>query len=135
MKRKLKIPIAIIAAALVAWLWFKWTLSHTCEVAGHNLRGATENSVWIGPDGHKEAVFDQFGKPVEDPANAPSYNYGNPTTEPFTHLFKDTLPWLIWGNAREDPTSFSERFGAFVTDYKDGVRRALRRSDSSHSAK
>jgi hypothetical protein len=125
-KRKwLMIAASCIGAFVLALVWFGWTLAHTGELHAHNLNGADGNTVWTSPDGHKEAVFDSSGKPVNDPANKPSYNFGSPRHEPFKHFFMDTFPWLLWGNAKDDPTTFSERLGAFRSDYLDGVRRAF----------
>lgn len=123
-KRLIK-AIWLIGTFVLSLAWFWWTLAHTGEVAAHNLHGAQGNTVWTSADGHKEAVFDSSGKPVTDPANKPSYNFGSPRRQPFRHFAMDTLPWLLWGNARDDPTTFSERLSAFWSDYLDGVRRAF----------
>jgi hypothetical protein len=114
---------AAIVVLPVAWCW--WTLAHTYEIHSHNMHGAVGNVVYLHVDGHKEAVFDHNGNPVTDPANQASYNYCDPVKEPFCHFAKDTFPWLLWGNAPNDPTTGGERFAAFWSDYKDGVRRSF----------
>lgn len=124
-KRFIKKILWFIGILVLTLAWFWWTLAHTGELAAHNLNGAHGNTVWTSPDGHSEAVFDSSEKPVTDPANKPSYNYGDPRRQPFKHFFFDTFPWLLWGNAGNDPTTFSDRLGAFWSDYLDGVRRAF----------
>jgi|GEM_PF-1523168 len=95
-----------------ALLIYHW-LSHTQEVAIHQMRGAKENQVFLGPEGHKEAVFDADGKIVKDGINDASYNYAHPYNDPINHFTKDILPWITWGATKTDPTSIDERLRAY----------------------
>lgn len=90
------------------------------------MRGAKANEVYLGPDGHSEAVYDAAGDLVRDPVNQGSYNYAHPVAQPLRHFVADILPWLRWGNASDDPTSVKERTDAYLMDLQDGLHRALK---------
>ena len=122
MKKKILIGMVIAPLLILSALFF--ILKNTPEHHIHNMRGAN-NRVYLHKDGHQEAVFDHNGNAVTDCINMASYNYANPKTSPFMHLFKDTAPWLIWGNCRADPTSPSERFAAYMKDLHIGFRRSV----------
>lgn len=121
---KKKVLIGILTTSLLISLALFFILKNTPEHHIHNMRGAN-NRVYLHKDGHQEAVFDHNGKAVTDCINMASYNYANPKTNPFMHFFKDTAPWLIWGNCREDPTSPGERFSAYLKDLRIGVRNSV----------
>jgi hypothetical protein len=97
-----------------AALIYNW-LKHTPEIGVHRMRGATQNTVYIFPPGHREAVYDKDGKLVRDGMNEGSYNY-YPYDQPLNHFTYDTLPWLVWGASKKDPTSRNERIVAYVED-------------------
>jgi len=88
-------------------------LANTSESRIHQLRGASENKMYLHKDGHKEAVFDGDGKPVKDGINDASYNYAHPVEEPLKHFNQDILPWILFGNSRTDPTTVEERLEAY----------------------
>ena len=106
-----------------ALLIYHW-LSHTQEVAIHQQRGAKENRVFLGPEGHKEVVYDSDGKLVRDGINDGSYNYAHPYDDPINHFTKDILPWICWGATRTDPTSIDERLQAYSIDLGGGLATA-----------
>lgn len=125
-KRKaLKIAACVLGTLVLFLGVFGWILSHTCEITQHNINGATGNSVFLHVDGHREAVYDPAGDLVQDSANKASYNYFHPHQQPLRHFVADTLPWIVWGNAEDDPTSTAERFGAWLTDLKHGAAAAV----------
>ncbi|MDJ0701543.1 MAG: hypothetical protein QNJ07_16985 [Woeseiaceae bacterium] len=49
--------------------------------------------------------------------------YYHPSREPLGHFAADMLPWMLYGNCRDDPTSQVERISAYVLDLSDGVSR------------
>jgi len=98
-------------------------LKNTNEVAIHQMRGKTDNQVFLGPDGHKEAVFDGAGQLVKDGINDGSYNYYHPYEEPLKHFSVDIHPWILFGNSKRDPTSIHERIYAYMGDIEGGIRR------------
>lgn len=125
-KRKaLKIAAWVLGVMVLFLCVFGWILSHTYEVTQHNIHGATGNRVFLHADGHKEAVFDPAGNLVRDSANMASYNYFHPQEQPLRHFVADTLPWIVWGNTEDDPTSTTERLGAWLTDVKYGAGKAV----------
>ena len=99
-------------------------LSNTSETRIHQLRGASENKMYLHKDGHKEAVYDRKGKLVKDGINDGSYNYAHPVNEPFQHFNKDILPWIVWGNSRTDPTKVKERLEAYSVALGQGLGKA-----------
>ena len=99
-------------------------LSQTHEVKIHQMRGATENQVFVHKDGHKEAVYNGKGNLVQDGINDGSYNYAHPEEDPFGHFVQDINPWLKMGMSREDPTSKQERIYAYMLDLEGGIVRA-----------
>lgn len=99
-------------------------LSQTSEVTIHRMRGATENTLFLHKDGHKEAVYDANGKLVQDGINDGSYNYEHPENNPFGHYVKDIEPWIMWGASPNDPTTTPERTYAYMGDLEGGIRDA-----------
>jgi hypothetical protein len=96
-------------------------LANTREVHIHQMRGASKNRVFVSPDGHHEAVYDEQGKLVTDCANKASYNFFPFDREPLEHFLFDMLPWIDWGNCRLDPTTPAERIDAYLQDFRNGA--------------
>ena len=55
-----------------------------------------------------EVIYDPQGRIVVDPRFIGTWNYG---TEPrsISHFISDVLPYWIWGNTKDDPTSLLKR--------------------------
>jgi hypothetical protein len=68
-----------------------------------------DNVKYVSPGGHYEAVYDRNGKLVTDPLNEGTYNYGSPLDNKWTHFKDDMVPYYLWGNSPDDPTSWYER--------------------------
>jgi len=96
-------------------------LANSREVHVHQMRGAVANKIFVSPDGHSEAVYDEHGKLVTDCVNMASYNYFRPDREPLEHFIVDTLPWIESGNCMTDPTSRTERINAYLRDFRNGA--------------
>ena len=124
-KRVLVIAACIFSAVFIFLFLFGWILSHTSEIAQHNMNGVTTNVVYLHKDGHREAVYDSSDNLVTDDENQGSYNYYHPHKQPLRHFWYDTLPWIIWGNTEKDSTSPSERISAWLTDVKYGAKVAF----------
>ncbi|QGU96693.1 hypothetical protein GOM49_17815 [Clostridium bovifaecis] len=69
------------------------------------------NEKYVSKDGHKEAVFNPTTrKLVIDPVNMGTYNFNGPKDLfGLPHLFRDVIPYYIWGNSPDDPTNFFDR--------------------------
>lgn len=67
------------------------------------------NDKYVSIDGHIEGIYDENGKLVTDPVNQGTYNFADPNNEPIEHFVKDVIPYYLWGNSPDDPTSFWER--------------------------
>jgi hypothetical protein len=71
--------------------------------------GGEGNKKYVSPDGHSEAVFDATGKLVTDVVNMGTYNYADPRNNVTGHIMYDVVPYYIFGNTPNDPTSWYHR--------------------------
>ncbi len=101
-------------------------LSNTPEVYIHRMRGAEGNKTYLHKDGHREVVFDENDKRVEDGINNGSYNFFHPEKQPLKHFLADIHPWIMWGASAKDPTTKKERIRAYVEDMEIGIRASLK---------
>jgi len=89
----------------------------------HEMGYSTKNSpspknndklVKMDPSGNGkgsfELVYDGNGNLVTDPVNQGTYNYCDASKSKVGHFFMDMLPYYIWGNSPDDPTTMGERF-------------------------
>jgi RHS repeat-associated protein len=60
-------------------------------------------------DGFYEVIYDYDGNIVTAPEDMGTYNYCPSQTSVIGHAVLDVLPWLIWGNTRDDSTTFIQR--------------------------
>ena len=114
------IPKMRVDEAILIYHW----LSNCKEIAIHQQRGAKENRIYLGPKGHREAVYDSSGKIVRDGINDGTYNYAHPHDDPINHFTEDILPWILWGATRSDSTSMEERLRAYAIDLNHALRDA-----------
>jgi len=98
----------------------RYILKHTYENNIHKMRGEEDNKVYTKETG-EEAVFDKEGNLVTNDWNKGSFNYGS-YREPINKFAVDIWPWLVWGNTREDPTTFDERFYYYIMDLDNGIQ-------------
>jgi hypothetical protein len=99
----------------------RYILQNTYENYTHKMRGETDNRVYTNEDG-REAVVDKNGELVTNSYNRGSFNYFSNKTEPVKKFIFDTAPWLKWGNAPDDPTSFNERLYSWTLDLNYGIQ-------------
>ena len=78
------------------------------------------NDKYVSVDGHIEGVYDENGNLVTDSVNQGTYNFANPNKDPIGHFIKDVIPYYIWGNSPDDPTSFWERVTGTYSGNVDG---------------
>ena len=97
-----------------------YILKNTYENNIHKMRGEEDNQVFVKESG-EEAVFDKDGNLVTNAWNRGSFNFGN-YEKPIKKFELDIWPWLIWGNTREDPTTFEERFYHYMMDLDIGIQ-------------
>lgn len=95
-------------------------LSHSVEVWTHRMNGEVGNMVFVHESG-AEIVFDANKNRVDSCENAGSFNYAHYQRQPLAHFTVDTLPWLLWGNCRQDSTTVSQRVEAYMRDFSDGL--------------
>ena len=82
--------------------------------------GNENNIKFISPDGHGEAVFNPDGTLVTDPVNMGTYNFNSPNELlGVPHFVNDVLPYYVWGNSPEDPTT---TWDLVKTTYKGGTQ-------------
>ena len=94
-------------------------LFNTYESNTHQMNGEIGNKVYVHDDG-REAVFDSEGNLVAACENKGSFNYAHYKKEPLAHFAVDILPWLRWGNCREDTTTREQRILAYIADFENG---------------
>ncbi len=95
-------------------------LRNTYENNIHKMRGEEDNQVYTKKTG-EEAVFDKDGNLVTNDWNCGSYNYGT-YEKPVQKFELDIWPWLVWGNTKDDPTTFDERFYYYLMDLDMGIQ-------------
>ena len=76
-----------------------------------NPSGNNKYTMTDGKGGSYELVYDSNGNLVTDEVNKGTYNYADPKglKGKLDHGIKDLLPYLIFGNSKDDPTTISER--------------------------
>ena len=76
----------------------------------HQFTSEDKNNVkYVSADGIYEAIYDNNGYLVTDPRDVGTYNFASPIDEPIKHVIVDVLPWIVWGNSRDDSTEWYER--------------------------
>lgn len=125
-------------------------LSNTEELRIHQFNGASDNEVYVKNDiangGYPEMVvrlergengekLDGTGVHVTDCENMGSFNYKHPQREPLGHFSQDILPWLKWGNCREDTTTREQRIAAYIMDVELGLERLTSQKSSYYLPK
>ncbi|MDD5930623.1 MAG: hypothetical protein PUC37_12550 [Spirochaetales bacterium] len=104
-------------------------LKNTHEINIHRMRGENENEIYVNEDG-REAVYDKNGKLVTNSWNKGSFNYAS-YDKPIDKFNLDIFPWMIWGNAKDDPTTFDERLYYYCMDLDYGIQSYIFLEDKS----
>lgn len=100
-------------------------LANTTERYSHQMRGETNNVLYTKLNGNMsyEAVYDSVSEQlVKNDYNQGSLNYYDLSVNPVLHFSFDVLPWLQFGNTRNDPTSYHERLWAYSKDLSIGIQ-------------
>lgn len=97
-------------------------LYNSVEVWTHRMNGEVNNQVLVHESG-AEIVFDADNNRVDSCENAGSFNYAHYRRQPLAHFTVDSLPWLLWGNCRQDSTTVQQRVDAYLRDFSDGLER------------
>ena len=95
----------------------------------HKMRNENDNVVYIKETG-EEAVFNKNGNLVTNDWNQGSFNYGK-YEQPINKFLLDIWPWLVWGNTKNDPTTFDERFYYYCMDLNPGIQKYIFLEDKS----
>ena len=68
------------------------------------------NDKFVSLDGKNETVYNkETGQKITDPVNQGTYNRADPNKDPIGHFFQDMIPYYVWGNSEDDPTTAWER--------------------------
>lgn len=122
-------------------------LQNTNELKIHQMNGEINNRVFItDKSGRHEIVvafeidkngevIDGTGKHVTDCLNMASLNYHHPYKSPLSHFSSDILPWLLWGNCKDDPSSIEQRVSAYILDFKEGFHSSINESSGFYLPK
>ena len=95
----------------------------------HKMRNEDDNVVYTKKTG-EEAVFNKNGDLVTNDWNKGSFNYGK-YEQPINKFLLDIWPWLVWGNTKNDPTTFDERFYYYCMDLNPGIQKYIFLEDKS----
>ena len=95
----------------------------------HKMRNENDNVVYTKETG-EEAVFNKNGNLVTNDWNQGSFNYGK-YEQPINKFLLDIWPWLVWGNTKNDPTTFDERFYYYCMDLDHGIQEYIFLEDKS----
>ena len=95
----------------------------------HKMRNEKDNVVYTKETG-EEAVFNKNGDLVTNDWNQGSFNYGK-YEQPINKFLLDIWPWLVWGNTKNDPTTFDERFYYYCMDLDTGIQEYIFLEDKS----
>ena len=96
----------------------------------HKMRNENDNVVYTKETG-EEAVFNKNGNLVTNDWNQGSFNYGK-YEQPINKFLLDIWPWLVWGNTKNDPTTFDERFYYYYCmDLNPGIQKYIFLEDKS----
>ena len=95
----------------------------------HKMRNEDDNVVYTKKTG-EEAVFNKNGDLVTNDWNKGSFNYGK-YEQPINKFLLDIWPWLVWGNTKNDPTTFDERFYHYCMDLDPGIQKYIFLEDKS----
>ena len=80
----------------------------------HNPRN---NVKIVSSDGKIESVYNENGSIVTDPVNMGTNNKSDPNKNYVGHFIDDMLPYYLWGNTEDDPTTMLERItGSYQGD-------------------
>ncbi len=93
------------------------------------MRNENDNVVYTKETG-EEAVFNKNGDLVTNDWNRGSFNYGK-YEQPINKFLLDIWPWLVWGNTKNDPTTFDERFYYYCMDLDPGIQKYIFLEDKS----
>ena len=95
----------------------------------HKMRNEGDNVVYTKKTG-EEAVFNKNGDLVTNDWNRGSINYGK-YEQPINKFLLDIWPWLVWGNTKNDLTTFDERFYYYCMDLDHGIQKYIFLEDKS----
>ena len=95
----------------------------------HKMRNENDNVVYTKETG-EEAVFNKNGNLVTNDWKQGSFNYGK-YEQPINKFLLDIWPWLVWGNTKNDPTTFDERFYYYCMDLDPGIQKYIFLEDKS----
>jgi hypothetical protein len=102
-----------------------WQADDASHSVCHNMNGASGNMSYryVGEDSQYKGyqyVFDEKGElvsPEKDTANMGSYDISDPKTSSTGHIMYDLVPWILFGNSPNDPTTANQRMNEALIGY------------------
>ena len=95
---------------------------HENGIGSPSPKGNDKYTMSDGKGGSFELIYDSNGNLVTDEVNKGTYNFADPKglKGKLMHGAKDLLPYLIFGNSEDDPTTMWERItGSYKGDVND----------------
>ena len=63
----------------------------------------------MSKNGHDEIVYYSDGTINNTDEDRGTYNYYDYDKDPVKHAIADILPWVLWGNSKDDKTTSEDR--------------------------
>lgn len=82
----------------------KWDNSVPSNAHQRGTVPGKRNVKYVSPDGHREAIYNYKGELIGG-----SYNYSSPLINKPGHALNDVLPYIVYGNTKDDPTTSLKR--------------------------
>lgn len=77
----------------------------------------------LDPTGHLEGVYSKAGKLVTKSIDMGSYNFSPAEISKIKHVRDDIVPYILYGNAADDPTNKRQRAMALTNHYTKNMRK------------
>lgn len=91
---------------------------HTVIANAHQFTNDDNDNIkYVSPDGKQEAVYDKKGNMIKNALDMGSYNYCPSEKSYYGHFKYDIMPWIMYGNAADDPSTVGQRIVGIFGHY------------------
>ena len=105
--------------------WYQMAEGDSALHQHHTSGGA--NTKWASGDGHFEIVYNAehvVQNAQNNPEDMGTYNFS--TDGGIGHYLADVVPWISYGNTKNDATTYNERLGDFVGGFPGKVEQIFK---------
>ena len=91
---------------------------HTVIANAHQFTKTDNNNIkYVSPDGKREVVYDKKGNMIKNALDMGSYNFCPSEKSYYGHFKYDIMPWIMYGNAADDPSTVGQRVTGIFGHY------------------